>query len=163
MNVHVNFRMTSQVLKLTDAWVLGCLQEQDDRQGDAINERTIPMTTELIAAVDSLRLPTAQLTKEEWAGINEMVTKINEAIHKNMRRAGMNISFPVPNINPNISGEVTRIFEAKGWMVRWEPQWKQPHIRGGNPWVEAVVLYLQPNKAAYDAVPAEEVKTLTLM
>jgi hypothetical protein len=103
----------------------------------------------IMTAADAMRLPRAQLTEDEHAIVEKLVSLFNAAIPERMKYHGF--EFETNNTNPDAQLRFNLLVEEQGWQVQCQPLLEMPRFQGASPVHTGYKLVFIPTKAAIDA------------
>jgi len=103
----------------------------------------------VIAAVEALQLPTAQLSPDELAAAERMEAMIEEHVKKSITRQGA--SLELKEVRPDVLADVSQRLKAAGYQVQWAPMVEEHPLNKAQQKLVGFRLSLAPTDESYRA------------
>jgi hypothetical protein len=101
----------------------------------------------VIAAVDALKLPSAQLSDDERLAADKLEVAIEAHVLNNMRVNG--VDFKTEELRPVVIAEVNQRLKRAGWQTQWQPLLEQHALNKAAVKHTGFGLNLAPSDAAF--------------
>lgn len=106
----------------------------------------------MIAAIEALRLPTAELSDEERAGADALEAELEKYVRENMSFRG--IEYEGKETRANVISAVNHRLVAAGYNAQWQLTANKHPLNAALTQIVGFKLALAPNADAYRAATA---------